>query len=541
MNDTTNQDKYLQAFDILSASAVGVILTRTREPHRCADALKDWAFHNKRGYRTWNCVVGWRQVTPQDLRPQAPDRTLDLYAALKKVDDVDGTGTNSWQDSLSVVHYPHWIFGKHPPTIQLLKEYTKTFTDTKQRVVLLCPEGTQLPRELENDIPILDFELPSRMELQDAYNLAIDSASRDRPEKKPQYTDEEVEIILNAGGGMTSSEFESAVSKGIITYRSTWPAVESRKILDIVLQCKTEVIKRSEVLELMPPSSMDDVGGLEGLKEWIGKRRSCFSDEARNFGVDVPKGIAAIGPPGTGKSLIAKAISSLLGIPLIRFDVGKVFGSLVGQSEERVRSALKQLEACAPCIALIDEVDKAGIDPRQAGGDSGTSKRVMGAVLTHMQESKAPVFWILTANRVDGLPPELLRKGRLDEVFAVLPPNATEREAVLRIHLRKRKQDPDKIKGLKDAVTVSEGFVSAEIEAAVKEAIVDAWGNKSAVTGDMIAQQLKSMKPISEAFAEDFNRMKQWAQSNARLASTPEPSQAIVEVSPRARRRSIGT
>ena len=173
-----------------------------------------------------------------------------------------------------------------------------------------------------------------------------------------------------------------------------------------------------------------------------------------------------------------------------------------------------------PVAILIDEIDKAGIDPRQAGGDSGTSKRVLGALLTHMQESDAPVFWVLTANRPDSLPPELLRKGRMDEVFSVLPPNKKEREEIIRIHLAKRKQGMISGSGLDSLLTASEGYVGAEIEAAIKEAVVDAYTNNLAcVDGAAIEKQLACMKPISIAFKEDFDRLALWASHNARPSS----------------------
>jgi SpoVK/Ycf46/Vps4 family AAA+-type ATPase len=224
----------------------------------------------------------------------------------------------------------------------------------------------------------------------------------------------------------------------------------------------------------------------------------------------------------TGKSLCAKAIAGVLGLPLIKFDVGRVFGSLVGQSEERVRSALKQLEACAPVTVLLDEVDKGLGGAHTSGGDSGVSKRVLGTILTHMQESGAPIYWVFSANRTDGLPPELLRKGRLDEVFCVTVPSSREREQIFDIHLRKRKQDPSKIKCLDKAVEFSEGYVGSEIEAAVAEAVNQAFhtGAKAVTVHDII-QQLNVMKPISVAFKDDFDAMAKWAQNNARMSSTP--------------------
>jgi SpoVK/Ycf46/Vps4 family AAA+-type ATPase len=171
-------------------------------------------------------------------------------------------------------------------------------------------------------------------------------------------------------------------------------------------------------------------------------------------------------------------------------------------------------------VAWIDEIDKAGIDPRQGGGDGGTSKRVIGQILTFMAESDAPVFWVFTANRVDGLPPELLRKGRLDELFNVAPPNAIERREILEIHLRKRKQDPALVENLDLVVEESLGYVGAELEAAVNEAVIEAFSGAE-LDGELILAQLKSSVPIKEAFKEDFERMKVWAHNNARPASTP--------------------
>jgi SpoVK/Ycf46/Vps4 family AAA+-type ATPase len=262
---------------------------------------------------------------------------------------------------------------------------------------------------------------------------------------------------------------------------------------------------------------MDQVGGLDNLKEWVVKRRACFSTEAKEFGIEAPKGAGLFGPPGTGKSLSAKAIASSLGLPLIKFDVGRVFQSLVGQSEERVRASLKMLDSLAPCVVLLDEIDKAF--QTNSGGDSGVSQRVLGAILTHMQESSSPIFWVFSANRVDRLPPELLRRGRLDEIFAVTVPDEDERLEILKIHLNKRKQKADDIPELDAAVAASEGYVPAEIEQAVKDALIEAFTNGGAITGPLIAEQLANMKPLSEAFAEDFNAMQQWAENNARPAS----------------------
>lgn len=207
----------------------------------------------------------------------------------------------------------------------------------------------------------------------------------------------------------------------------------------------------------------------------------------------------------------------MLGLPAIRFDVGRVFNSLVGSSEARVRAALKMVEAMAPCVLMIDEVDKA-FQANSGGGDSGVSQRVLGAILTWMQECQEAVFMIVTANRVNNLPSEFLRRGRLDEVFSVSVPGEEEREEIFKIHLRARRQNPDAV-DLAQAVERSSGYVPAELEAAVKDAVTVAFATQQPVTGELIAEQLGNMKPLSEAFAEDFQRMQTWAEQNARPAN----------------------
>jgi SpoVK/Ycf46/Vps4 family AAA+-type ATPase len=320
---------------------------------------------------------------------------------------------------------------------------------------------------------------------------------------------------------MTAHEFENAVSRALITLRNDLPNVSIDAFCDVVLGLKTEVVKRSEVLEVMPTDNIANIGGLENLKLWIRKRARCFSQEARDYGVETPKGIALIGPPGTGKTAASKAIGSVLGLPLVRFDVGRIFNSLVGESESRVRAALKMVEALAPCVLMIDEADKAfaGQARGGGGGDSGVGMRVLGALLTWMQETKSPVFMVVTANRTQNLPSEFLRRGRLDEVFSVTVPHEGERLEVLRIHLRKRGHNPEGVDNLAAAAERSAGYVSAEIEAAVKDALIEAFTNDVPLTGDLIAAQFGNMVPLSEAFKEDFETMQQWAEQNARPAS----------------------
>ena len=511
-----NADEFRDQLRILDAAAVGVVLCRTREPFRAIEAIRSYAYSkDKLEFANWTPMYGWEHYSRTD--PTSAPKTDSLASpvdALKKIGGMDGT--DGFPNGFYSFVFPHfWLkdnVGQRVPMIYAIKEYTRMFSESKRRLVLIAPVGYSLPTEISEDVVVLDFDAPSYAELAAIFEGFLGSLP-----KRPKLSKADKDRIVAAGMGMSQQEFETAVSRAIVTYRAQLPNVPIDDLVDEVMKVKTEVVKRSEVLEVMPTTSMANVGGLDNLKEWVAKRSICFSQEAKDFGIDAPKGCGLFGPPGTGKSLAAKAIGHTLGLPLIKFDVSRVFQSLVGQSEERVRSALSMLDAMAPCVVLLDEIDKAF--QRSSGGDSGVSQRVLGAILTHMQESEAPIFWVFSANRVDNLPPELLRKGRLDEIFAVSIPDVEERMAILTIHLNKRGHNAADIPNLRVAAEASEGYVPAEIEQAVKDGLIDGFTTKVGVTGELIAAQLANIKPLSEAFAEDFNQMQQWAENNARPAS----------------------
>ena len=511
-----NADLFRTQFAILHDAAVGVTLCRTREPYRAIDSVKALAFTKKQPLYLWTVLNGWSKFSA-DGEQTTGDNIKDPNLALQRIGGLDGGTT--LDEGFYAFMYPHYYLkpgSAVPAMIQSLKEYCRQFSHQQnRRLVLVAPPGYSLPHELEEDITIIDFEPPSYAEIGTVFDEQINDLPSNR---RPALSSDDRDMILAAGAGMSSQEFETALARALVTHRAELPNVDAVMIAGEVMKVKIEVVKRSEVLEVMPVDiDMDDVGGLDNLKEWVSERAGCFGQEAMDYGIEAPKGIALIGPPGTGKSLLAKATAALLHLPLIKFDVSRVFAGLVGASEERVRAALKMLDAMAPCVAMLDEVDKAF--QIGTGGDSGISQRVLGAILTHMQESKAAIFWVATANRTDNLPAEFLRRGRLDEVFSVSVPDAAERMEVLKIHLRKRKVDPATVDGLDAAVARSDGFVPAEIEAAVKDAKIKAFIGKVPMTGSLIADQLSNMVPLSQAFAEQFDRMKTWAEQNARPAS----------------------
>ena len=515
----------------LNAGA-GVIHLRTRERDRVLSLLTG-TFQN---VVAWDILYGWRKFTPTGEWEVASGEKDPLAALMFLNTAINGTYVMAGNIT---------PFLKAPAIIEALKQHARALSEVaEKRLIVITPESVFLSEELRHDIPVVDMPLPSQEELKAILASVLEDSGADAT----TFTTKQTETISSSAAGMTGCEAELAYSGAIIRAAERMGSLQKwdeapncfEDFNSVVLGAKTEVLKQSEILELMKPVSFNEVGGLDRLKDWIKTAAKTFTPEALAYGCDLPKGIAAVGPPGTGKTLIGKAIATTLGQPLVKFDVSRCYGSLVGESEGRVRVALNQLEAMGRVVVLFDEIDKSLGGAHQSGGDSGVSKRVLGAILTFMQETKAPIFPIYTANRVAGLPPELLRKGRLDEVFAVLPPNRTERREIFKIHLRKRKQDAPL--DLTDAVNLSEGFVSSEIEGAVKEAVKWAFCKSlPCVTEELLCEQLREIKPISKAFAEDFAAMEEWAKCHARLASSPEFIPTDGEAAPPRRRRSINS
>jgi len=294
--------------------------------------------------------------------------------------------------------------------------------------------------------------------------------------------------------------------------------------IDLVTQEKKQVIRESEALEFYSSAETpEDVGGLGVLKQWLRLRERAFTHEAREYGLPTPKGIALIGIPGTGKSLTAKMVANLWRLPLLRLDAGALFGPLVGESEERTRRALRITETVAPCVLWVDEMEKAFAF---GYGDAGTSQRVFSTILTWMQEKTAPVFVVATANNIAGLPPELIRKGRFDEVFFLDLPTYEERREIFAVHLRKRRRIPQDY-DLDRLAAESEGYTGAEIEQAVIDAMFEAFSEKREFTTEDISRALKRQVPLSVSQRETIEVLRNWLrEGRARSASFEEVAEA---------------
>lgn len=554
----TSQEKYIQKLDDMFASAVSVVFTPSREPRRTVEAVKAMGARDNVPVFVWNDVYGWKVFTGQDRTVGVPvdaDSPVgNFYQALRrilgfKIGENTSNASSRFDYEKGAAYIvmegtsPH--LGLLPMTTTLLKDYAYSFPETLMSLVLITSESYTIPEELAHDILVVDFDLPTKTDLRHAWESTVANQyeSKNLPIPETYIPGDSVDALVNAASGMTILEAETAYSRAFTLNDRLFPDIPVENLLAQVHRSKEDIVKKSQTLEMVNPIPVDSIGGLELLKDWFITRSVCFSEEARKAKVDAPKGVALIGPPGTGKSVCSKAVASILNLPLVRVDLGRLFGSLVGQTEARTRTMLKELEAMAPCIVWVDEVDKAGLSSG-ANGDSGVSSRLLGSLLTHMSENESGLFWIFTANRTENLPSEFLRKGRLDEVFSVLPPTWAERRQIFDIHLSKRGINIDDIVDFDQALTESRGFVSAEIEAACKEAKVLSFYRNVPVTSSLLRSTLKGIIPISEAYKDQFDAMTEWAQNNARPSSEQEvdvdassPLPSSIPESLRARRR----
>ena len=401
-----------------------------------------------------------------------------------------------------------------PLIIRQLRDLVPAGKTSRKTVILLSPV-LKLPPEMEKDITVLDLEPPDESEMA---RLVDDMAEqqKDNPRVEINLGDGGREKIVRALTGLTFAEAENALAKLLVARGRLDPSD-----VDTLNAEKEQIVRKSEVLEFFAtPEKFGNIGGLQNLKEWLRRRRLAFDERARAQGVDAPRGIVLVGVPGCGKSLSAKAVSAEWGLPLLKFEMGKVFGPYVGEAEARMRSALKLAEALAPCVLWVDEIEKGLAGSRGPDGDSGTTKRVFGSFLTWMSDKKKPVFVVATANDVDALPEEFLRKGRFDEVFFVDLPHTQERANILAVHLARRGRDFNTFDLAAHAVA-TENFSGAELEAVVNDAVftslADASGGK--LTDAHLRDAIAQTRPQASGQIERIVRLRQRAAQGWKPAS----------------------
>lgn len=405
-----------------------------------------------------------------------------------------------------------------------LKEIALHLKNSYKTIVLVSPV-LEIPTELEKEITVLNFPLPSREDLAELLEKIVADV-RQFKQVRIELDDVGRERLLQAALGLTLGEAENVFAKIIVKEERL-----SGDAVGEVFAEKQQIIRKSGLLEYYATDeNFANVGGMAVLKGWLAKRAVAFTSEARAFGLSAPKGILLLGVQGCGKSLCAKAVSNLWQLPLLRFDMGRMFGSFVGSSEENVRRAIAVAESVAPAILWVDEIDKAFAGSQGSGiSDGGTTARVFGTFLTWLSEKTAPVFVVATANDISQLPPELLRKGRLDEIFFVDLPSREERLEVFRIHLAKRHRDPEQF-ALAALAEASVNFSGAEIEEAINSALYDAFYAGGELTSEHVLTALLQTVPLSRTMDEQISNLRAWADGRARNASVPRSAPGLEAV-----------
>lgn len=407
-----------------------------------------------------------------------------------------------------------------------LKDIALHLKNSHKTIILISPV-LEIPTELEKEITVLNHPLPSRDDLSALLDQIIAEVKQHK-QVRIDLDDAGRERLLQAALGLTISEAENVFAKIIVKDECL-----SADAVGDVFSEKQQIIRKSGLLEYYATDeNFDHVGGLAVLKEWLQKRAAAFTDEARAFGLPAPKGVLLLGVQGCGKSLCAKAVSNLWQLPLLRFDMGRMFGSFVGSSEENVRRAIAVAESVAPAILWVDEIDKAFAGSQGSGiYDGGTTARVFGTFLTWLSEKTAPVFVVATANEISHLPPELLRKGRLDEIFFVDLPGREERQEIFRIHLNQRGRDAGSfdVAALADA---SAHFSGAEIEEAINSALYDAFYARADLTTAHVLAAIAQTVPLAKTMGEQISQLRAWADGRARSANLPHASKHEVAARP---------
>lgn len=518
---------FTDAFATYLKSGFPIICVPTREVDRTTEALiEQTRLWNRRiskmtlpedkehlkidGYAvmTWDCINGWRQAT--DKKKAVANTNKTPQEGLKWL-----IGDGKAKAGVYIMQNAHMFFGDTYTLPELIQLFREQFEQGKiyNRHLFLVGDSTDLPVELQPLTVMIDFPMPNLAEIEGFIEEQIEIHGLTIPNAV-------IKAAAEAATGMTLHEVDSAICVAAVK--------SGGKTLDknIVFYEKAKAVKRSGLLEHIPTDFDIDkhIGGLENFKSWLHKVAAAFKDMegAREYGLPMPKGCLVAGISGTGKSAAAKATANLFGVPLFRLDIGRVFGGLVGETERKTRQLIQLMEAVAPCVVLIDEVEKAlaGLGSSDAT-DSGVTARLMSNLLYWLQEKSAPVYIMATANEVGKLPPEMLRKGRFDELWFVDLPSKKEREAILQIHIEKTGRKISQFKGFeKLADTPTMGYTGAELEAVVKQAMFDAFSDgQREFTLEDIEQAISQTVPLIKTKGKEIQDLRKWASNKARMAN----------------------
>ena len=498
----SEQPAFLREIDTLIRARYPLLYLVTFEEQRIEGLLGEIARAHGKELVEWSATRGLRTFTGAH-RGEPIEGTAEPVAALMHIGRLTKPSLVLLKD-----------FHRHLEdalVVRALRELGNSLKSAYTTVLVIAPL-LRLPEELEKEVSVVDIPLPTRADLLQLLREIARLVTKNR-KATVDLSAEQADSLVQAAHGLTLSEAENAFAKAI--------AQDNRldgSDLRLILDEKSQVIRKSGLLEYYgTDQAMDEVGGLTHLKRWLGRRKNAFSDAARNFGLPSPKGLLLLGVQGCGKSLTAKAIATSWKLPLVRLDMGRIYSGLVGSSEENLRKAIRAVESLAPVVLWVDEVEK-GLAGSTGSNDTGVSARVFGTLLTWLQEKTSPVFVVATANRIESLPPELLRKGRFDEIFFVDLPTEEERLDIFKIQLQKRKRDPAKFP-VAELAKLTAQFSGAEIEQLVVAGLYDAFADGVELTPEHLITAAKETPPLAVTMAEDVKKLRDWARTRTRPAS----------------------
>ena len=466
----------------------------TFEEHYALSVVRETVLRSPMHCRIWTCTEGLRDGLMSDAGPindtDHPAGAL-FYLLRNSPKDVDVF--------LDLAEHLH-----DAKTLRLFRDIIERKNNDGGHLILIdhCDDLPEVVRQISSPF---ELALPQEDEITDIVRTVLRNEKENGP-LRSGISRNDYQTVLRNLAGLSRRQIKQIIVESVADDR----CFDIHDLETITLR-KRQMIASGGLLEFVQaPNSLDDIGGMRRLKNWLATRNHAFSEAAQSFGITPPRGVLLLGVQGAGKSFCAKAIATAWSRPLLRMDVGALYDRFIGESERRLRDALHQAEAMAPIILWIDEIEKAFASSASRSSDGGLSQRMFGALLTWMQEHRAPVFLVATANDIEALPPELLRKGRFDEIFFVDLPDAATRREIFEIHLRGRSQDPQNF-DLASLVQTADGYTGAEINEAINAALHLAFRDGSPLTSALISTSLQASPPLSVIQKEKIQHLRAWA------------------------------
>jgi AAA+ superfamily predicted ATPase len=488
---------FTEDFELLLRACYPLIYIPTPEEERLEVAITNCAKQlGNRAVYIWDFVDGYRDnPNHEGVGRRNPLQALELIEQLP-----------SQMGGIFIMRDFH-RFLEDISISRKLRNLARLLKSQPKNIIIVSPQ-IEIPSELAEVLTVVDFALPSATDIKGEIQRLIASTGQ-------SLNDKLLDELVRSAQGLSLERIRRVLARCIASHGK----IESEDV-ELILAEKRQSIRQTQILDFYPATEqISDIGGLDNLKDWLLRRGGAFSERARAYGLPYPRGLLLVGIQGTGKSLTAKAISHHWHLPLLRLDVGRLFGGLVGESESRTRQMISLAEALAPCVLWIDEIDK-GFAGSDGKGDSGTTSRVFGTFITWLAEKTSPVFVVATANNIQSLPPEMLRKGRFDEIFFVGLPSQEEREAIFTVHLSRLRPHNLKNYDIKRLAYETPDFSGAEIEQTLIEAMHIGFSQNRDFHTDDIVEAASQIVPLARTAQEQIEFLQSWAAAGkARLAS----------------------